>query len=376
MPRKGENIFKRRDGRWEGRYKVGRKPDGKLKYRSVYGKTFREVKEILAQRKASEYRKPPRYILSVKELMESWLNLHAIEVKKSTYYHYERQIRCHILPFFEGVRLDSLTPETIASFIMTLQKDGRIDGKGGGLSEKTIKTLCRLLRSALKMANRRYGQNLDLDLLFDVKVPKPPKNHIEILGEYECEQVAKSVLSEPDIKGLAILFALCYGLRLGEVCGLKWSDINCEEKTLTINRTAMRLPTGEHTELTVQTPKSENSNRTIPITSDMATLLSSFQEGQMHDAYIFTGRNDRPYDPRTLQKNFEVFLKKHGLPKHTFHSLRHTFATRVIEKGYDPKAVSEILGHKNVKTTLELYVHPSMMPKREIIEAASLFPEN
>ena len=91
----------------------------------------------------------------------------------------------------------------------------------------------------------------------------------------------------------------------------------------------------------------------------------------------FMGSNELQEELESASNEvLEVFLKKHGLPKHTFHSLRHTFATRVIEKGYDPKAVSEILGHKNVKTTLELYVHPSMMHKREIIEAASLFPEN
>jgi integrase len=373
MPRKGENIFKRSDGRWEGRYKVGRKPDGKLKYRSVYGKSYREVKEVMEQRKRIEYRNPPRCILSVQDLMESWLSIHAIEVKKSTYYTYERIIRCHILPFFKGVRVDSLSPEIIASFIRTLQLSGRKDGKEGGLSEKTISCICQVLRSAIKFANRRYG--LNSDSLLEIKAPTPKQNNIEILGDNECETIFKNVLSDPDIKGIAILLALCYGLRIGEICGLKWSDISYVEKTLTVNRTAMRLPSDNHTQLTVQTPKSENSNRTIPITTDMAELLSSFQKGQPDEVYILTGRKNRPYDPRSLSYSFQEYLKKCGLPKHTFHALRHTFATRVIGKGYDPKAVSEILGHKNVKTTLALYDHPTMTHKRKIVDAASPFPE-
>jgi integrase len=111
------------------------------------------------------------------------------------------------------------------------------------------------------------------------------------------------------------------------------------------------------------------------MTADMVELLSGFQKDLPNDVFILTGRKDKPFEPRSLQSSFHAFLKKHGLPDHTFHSLRHTFATRVIEKGYDPKTVSEILGHKNVKTTLDLYVHPSMTHKREIVEAASLFPE-
>lgn len=373
MAKRGENIYKRHDGRWEGRYKVGRKPDGSLQYRSVYGKSYREVKEILILRKASAYRNPPKCILSVKDLMDAWLSLRAIEIKESSYSQYEGIIRCHILPFFDGVRIDCLTPELFASFIRTLQKSGRADGNEGRLSEKTIDSILRVFRSAIKFAYKRYGVNLDS--LLEIKAPTPKQKHIEVLGESECEIIAKSVFSNPDIKGVAYLLALFYGLRIGEVCGLKWSDINYEEKTLTINRTAMRLPKSGHTELTVQTPKTENSNRTIPITVDMAKLLMGLQKDTPNDVFILSGKNNRPFEPRSLQSNFQVFLKKQGLPKHTFHSLRHTFATRVIEKGYDPKAVSEILGHTNVKTTLELYVHPSMSHKREIVEAASLFPQ-
>jgi len=373
MARKGENIYKRRDGRWEGRYKVGRKPDGKMQYRSVYAKSYREVKEILIRRKAMGYINPPKCIFLVKDLMDAWLNLHAIKIKESSYFRYEGIIRCHILPFFDGVRVNDLTPEMLTSFIKTLQKSGRADGLEGGLSENSVESIYQVLRSAIKLANKRYGVNLDS--LLEIKAPSPRQPHIEILGEKECETIAACVLSHPDVKGIAFLLALCYGLRIGEVCGLKWADISYEDKTLTVNRTAMRLPTGSHTLLTVQAPKTENANRTIPMTADMVELLSGFQKDLPNDVFILTGRKDKPFEPRSLQSSFHAFLKKHGLPDHTFHSLRHTFATRVIEKGYDPKTVSEILGHKNVKTTLDLYVHPSMTHKREIVEAASLFPE-
>ena len=131
MPRKGENIYKRHDGRWEGRYQAGRKPDGSVKYRSVYAKTYREVKELLIQRKSLQYHDPPKCVLFVKDLMAIWLNLRAIEVKESTYNQYETIIRSHIVPFFDGMRISSLTPEIIADFISTLQKNGRTDKNGG-----------------------------------------------------------------------------------------------------------------------------------------------------------------------------------------------------------------------------------------------------
>ncbi len=370
MPRRGENIFKRRDGRWEGRYKIGRKPDGSLKYRSVYAKTYREVKERMNQLKLQEYQNPARCVFYVKDLMETWLRLRSIELKESTYYQYESIIRNHILPFFDGVRLSSLTPESIASFIRTLQMSGRTD-TNGGLSEKTVDSIARIFRSAIKLAKKRYYINLDS--LLDIKPPTPKQNHIEIFGESECEAISQSILSEPDLIGTGILLALSYGLRLGEICGLKWSDIDFVENTITINRTAMRLSTGTHTKLVVQTPKTDNSYRTIPITKDMSELLLSLQNGASSDTYILSASNTKPYEPRTLQDRFKSFLKRMGLPNRNFHSLRHTFATRVIERGCDPKAVSEILGHKNVKTTLELYVHSSMQHKREIVDVASLF---
>lgn len=372
MPRKGENIYKRRDGRWEGRYQAGRKPDGSVKYRSVYAKTYREVKELLIQRKSQQYHDPPKCVLFVKDLMAIWLNLRAIEVKESTYNQYETIIRSHIVPFFDGMRISSLTPEIIADFIRTLQKNGRTD-KDGGLSEQTVDLITRIFRSAIKLAQKRYG--LNLDYLLDVRAPATKMNHVEIFGASECQTIANSVLSSPDLVGCGFLLALSFGLRIGEVCGLKWSDIDYVELTMTINRTVMRLNKGGHSQLVVQTPKTDNSNRTVPITPDMAELLSNLQKDTSSDAFILSASTTKPYDPRNLQKRFEVFQKRHGIPHHSFHTLRHTFATRVIEQGYDPKAVSEILGHKDVKTTLALYVHPSMKHKREIVDAASLFPE-
>lgn len=171
------------------------------------------------------------------------------------------------------------------------------------------------------------------------------------------------------------LLALDYGLRLGEVCGLKWSDISFAEKTLTVSRTVLRLKNGMRTQLTVQTPKTETSARTIPLTAEMLLLLGKLRNSAPEDAYLLTSKRTLPMEPRTMQYRFKAFLKSHGLKNHHFHALRHTFATRSIEKGFDAKTLSEMLGHRNVKTTLQLYVHPTMLHKRKIVEAvSSIFP--
>ena len=366
MARKGENIYKRKDGRWEGRYIVGRKPNGKARYASVYGKGYLEVKDKLEKRKGDRLRAMPQCPLTVKLMLEMWLALRVADIKESTYQRYLLLIQMHILPYLGRVRISCLTAETLSTYIRELQKSGRLDGHGG-LAPKTVNDVICVLKSALKLVGRKYAVDEDL---FNVKAPTVRSKRVETLGERECEVLTQSILDMPDLNGAAYLLALNSGLRLGEVCGLKWSDISFGERILTVNRTVLRLKMGIKTQLVVQTPKTENSARVIPLTGQMLDLLSALRNGASEDAYIFTGRRT-PMEPRTLQYRFQAFLKNHGLKRHHFHALRHTFATRSIEHGFDAKTLSEMLGHKNVKTTLQLYVHPTMLHKRQIAEAVS-----
>lgn len=371
MPRKGRNIYKRKDGRWEGRLKIGRWPDGRTRYASVYGKTFRETKDKMEKRMITRASTPETLEekLTVKDLMAKWLFLRSPKVKESSYQHYETNIECHINPLIGGIRVRNLTAETVTDFTRTLQNSGRMDGRGG-LSENTVSDVLCLLRSALRMAERQYG--FGNRILQEIKIPPVSKKRIEVFGETESWALTKSIVAQPSSVGIAILFALLYGLRLGEVCGLKWSDIDFEDLTLSVNRTILRIKKDGKSQLTVQTPKTESASRTIPIANEMLVLLERLGGSKKSDAFILTSSDIKPMDPRTLEEAYHMYLHRHGLQQHTFHALRHTFATRAIEKGYDAKAVSEILGHKNVKTTLDLYVHPSMSHKRQIVEALSM----
>lgn len=371
MAKRGENIYKRKDGRWEGRYIIGRKPSGQARYASVYGKSYRDVKELLDQKKGERFRSLPSCGLTMRVLLENWLSLRATEVKASSFQRYETLIEKHILTRLGGIRVNCLTTEVLVSFIKDLQENGRLDG-GGGLSDKTISDIMCILRSAIRLAARKYA--IRDETLFDVKAPTARQKRVETLGELECEALTRYVLEEPDLFGAAYLLALGFGLRLGEICGLKWSDINFQEKELAVKRTVLRVKCGRYTQLTVQTPKTETSARVIPLTAEILKLLSEVRNTHSDETYILTGSKIRPQDPRTLQYRFHRFLQLHGLRDHNFHTLRHTFATRSIEKGFDAKTLSEILGHKNVKTTLQLYVHPTMTNKRKIVEAISPLP--
>ncbi len=367
MAKRGENIYHRKDKRWEGRYIVGRKPNGQTKYASVYGKTYSEVKEKLNRKKGDRLRSLPSCSMTVKVIMEMWLSLRAADVKASSYQRYKMLIDKHILPQIGNIRLNALTANILSEFISGRLSKGRSDGRGG-LSAKTVSDIVCVLKSAIRLAERNYAVDLSV---FDVKAPAVRVKHVDTFSEGECEQLTKWILDNPDLNGAAYLLSLNCGLRIGEICGLKWEDIDFSKRELAVNRTVLRIKTGMRTEVVVQTPKTESSVRVIPLTAEMLLLLSRLKSSIREDAFILSGSRKRPLEPRALQYRFKVFQQRIGLKHRNFHTLRHTFATRSIEKGFDPKTLSELLGHKNVKTTLQLYMHPTMMHKRQIIEAVS-----
>ena len=367
MARKGENIYKRKDGRWEGRYIAGRRTDGRARYVSVYGKSYLEVKKVLEVRMGARQRGLPQCSLTVKELLELWLSLRMTTIKESSYQRYLLLIKKHILPILGGMQVKNLTANTLSGFIRELTTSRRLDGKGG-LSPKMTGDVVCVLKSALRFAGRRYAI-VDPELL-EVKAPTITRKTPETLSDRECEILSRSVMAAPDLNGAAYLLALNTGLRLGKLCGLKWEDISFPEQSLTVRRTTLRIKDGTGTELVTQDPKTESSERIVPLPHHLLRFLAGFRQAAPDCAYIFTG-TDKPMEPRTLQYRFKSFLKGLGLRDCHVHTLRHTFATRFIEAGYDAKTLSEILGHKNVKTTLQLYVHPSMQRKREAVEAIS-----
>ncbi len=358
MARKGENIYKRRDGRWEGRYLCGRKPDGRARYASVYGKSYTEVRERLRPLKAANTAALPRCPLTVSQLFEGWLAAKRTKIKPSSFARYEMLARRHILPALGAMQVRTLTAQKLGGFVDGLR---RADGRGA-LAPKTVSDILIVCKSALRLAARQYA--LEPGLL-DFSAPAVRPRPVEVFSDREAAALTKAAGEDPH--GASYLLCLNTGLRLGEVCALKWSDLDFSESVLRVSRTAIRLKGG----LTVQTPKTASSARTIPLTAQMLSLLARLRRGAAQDAYILTGLTGRPMEPRTVQHRFHRFLRENGLRDRNFHTLRHTFATRCMAHGADAKLLSEILGHSSVRTTLQLYVHPSLEQKRSCLAAVS-----
>jgi len=348
MPRKGENIYKRKDGRWEGRYKAGT-----AKYRSVYGKTYQDVKQRLNALKAAQNTTVSSGRMTIKELYEEWLSAVRLKVKDSTLANYRMKAERHILPEFGELLYNKLTASAVHIFI-----DNKLNE---GLSAKYVCDIIAVLRSATRYASKVHGYP---DRLADITLPKITRKEPELLDNRQQAELCRYLKNHTDTTAMCILLSLYAGLRIGEVCGLMWEDIDFEKRTLTVRRTVQRIAAQNGgTKLMIGTPKSQTSCRTIPLPPFMMKILTDFY-GR---GYVLTGTYT-PVEPRTLQQRFSTILKKAGLPKVTYHSLRHAFATNCVRAGFDVKTLSEILGHASVSTTLNRYVHSSMEQKTHCME--------
>lgn len=361
MARKGENIYKRKDGRWEGRYKSGYDENGKTKYRSIYGKTYQSVKEKLISLKVCSDSHKESGKLTVKELFEEWLSAIKVKVKASTYANYKMKADKHILSEFGGIRYDKLTAKMIHTFM-----EQKIQN---GLSAKYVADIVVVFKSMSKYITRIYGFN---NPIANVILPKPIKSELNIFSEIQQHQLCNYLTNNLNNTSLCILLSLYTGLRVGEICGLKWSDINFDKSILTVNRTVQRIHSEnsyKSTKLLIDTPKSKTSQRSIPIPAFLIDILKKFKG--CNEEYVLSG-NMKVTEPRTLQYRFKTILKKADLPSINYHSLRHMFATNCIKAGFDIKTLSEILGHTSAETTLNRYVHSSMERKAECMNLLKL----
>lgn len=349
MARRGENIYHRKDGRWEGRYKSGYTETGKAKYRSVYGRSYAEVKEKLAPLKVT----PAPIItckLTVKELFDEWLSAVRLQVKDSTYANYQMKVDKHIIPIFGGLRYDALTIKMLNRFIA--------DKLDFGLSAKYVSDILIVFKSMAKYISKVHEFR---NILADVALPKAIKSEKTLLTPIQQQKLCTYLLSNLNKNSLCVLLSLYTGMRIGEICGLMWGDIDFDKSIITVRRTVQRICTGNSgTNLIVDTPKSRTSQRSIPIPAFLMKILHEFRSNDDH--YILSD-SVKVTEPRTLQNRFKAILKKADLPSVCYHSLRHMFATNCLQAGFDVKTLSEILGHSSVETTLNRYVHSSMERK-------------
>ena len=365
MARTGENIYKRKDGRWEGRFIRCYDGSGKAKYTSIYAKTYREVKIKLLQaqtRLPAQQPKTQAACQSYGAWLQDWLQFQHARVKESTYVRYTNLISHHIAPQLGRYPVNKLSTELLEQYLSGLLLHGRLDGTGG-LAPKTVSDILAIVKSTFRYA-AAHGMELSCDLHRLNPQPKPKEMRTLTLAEEA--RLMKTLQEKPDQTKAGVLLALYTGIRIGELCALRWEDISLKEKTIHIHATLQRLQQvpavgGSKTKLTQTTPKSICANRVIPLPGFVVKTLRSLKAAPQ--AYFLTGTT-KCMEPRTMQNRFKAYLRQSGIENVNFHALGHTFATRCVESGFDIKSLSEILGHSSVKITLDKYVHSSMQLKR------------
>ena len=362
MAKKGENIFFRKDGRWEARYVKSYSDDNKIIYGYVYGKTYSIVKkkrnELLlsldVKKKKNENNKN-----NFMSLCDSWLLKKKISVKESTYSRYIDIVNNHIKSYFYRYRMENITDEVVSKFIIF-----KIES---GLSNKTVKDIVMVLK--------QITRNSSINIM--VNSPKTTQKPIKILGIEEQIKLETYIKENFNNVELGIFIALYMGLRIGEVCGLKWKDIDIEHQSIYVNRTITRVKNLDNNALTktkiiFDEPKTINSKRTIPIPSTIVPFFKLIKSKNFNENNFVLTNSSRFIEPRSYYNCYKRILKKLKIAGFNFHSLRHTFATRCIELGFDPKTLMEILGHSDIKITLAFYVHPTNNLKVKSMEKLSL----
>ena len=296
---------------------------------------------------------------TINQITEEWKEEKKKYVKKSTYAAYQLLIQNHIKPYFGD--LYEVNEEKVQQFVF--------DKLDAGLSEKTIRDIIIVLKMILKFGIKNgYLEYVQIDAKFP---SKQEKKDLDVLSKADQKKFMEHLRNNFTFKNLGIFICLSTGMRIGEICGLRWCDVDTAEGVIKVRHTLQRIYIIEgetrHTELLLDTPKTANSVRDIPMSSELLKMLKSLNKVVNENYYVIS--NDiKPIEPRTYRNYYKKLCRQLDIPELKFHGLRHSFATRCIESKADYKTVSVLLGHSNISTTLNLYVHPNKEQKKKTID--------
>lgn len=306
-------------------------------------------------------------------IVRQWLDNVRLRVKESSYVKYNNLVRNHILPQLGSVKAGQMTTAVVEAFVQDKLSGGNL--RGVALSGKTVKDILTLLKEIC-----RYASYWDVEFPchFELIRLKNCDSQIHILERQEQRKLEKFLMSDESLTKTGVLLSLYMGLRLGEVCALKKENIINKEELLQVRFTMQRIQDvkmsgGRKTKIIVTEPKSSCSRRDIPIPFFLQERLKTLEKSP-ENAYVLTGTADKFIEPRTMENIFKRYLRECRMNEINYHALRHTFATRCIEEGFDIKSLSEILGHANVNITLNRYVHSSMEQKRKHMDRLCVSP--
>ena len=295
---------------------------------------------------------------NIKEIALAWKDDKRCYVKRSTFAAYVLILENHVLPSFGECEMLS---ESLVQELVLRKLDS-------GLCVKTVKDILIVLKMVMRFGVKSGWMNY---CEWDIKYPTTESsNEIEVLTVANHRKILEFVKLNFTFRNLGIYISLTTGLRIGEICGLKWSDIDVVNGTITVRRTIERIyiidGENKHTELIVNTPKTKNSCRDIPMCKELMAIVKPLKKVVNDDFYVLTNE-EKPTEPRTYRNYYHRLMKRLGIPRLKYHGLRHSFATRCIKSNCDYKTVSVLLGHANITTTLNLYVHPNMEQKKRCI---------
>ncbi|WP_412031727.1 tyrosine-type recombinase/integrase [Metamycoplasma buccale] len=295
------------------------------------------------------------------EIAKNWIEIKKEYVKTSTYSAYWLLIKNHIIPYFGF--LHQIEENHIQQFVLdTIKK---------GLKLKTIRDIVIILKMIIKFAvKNNYFEYREMN----IKYPTEKENkNLEILSRGDEKIILNYIENNFTFKNLGIYICLLTGLRIGEVCALTWNDIDIEKGVIFVSKTLQRIysiddnnKNSKQTRLIIDKPKTKNSYREIPLSYELLRIIKLAMKIVNKSYYVLTNK-EKPIEPRTYRNYYKRLIKKLGLSYIKFHGLRHSFATRCIESNGDYKTVSVLLGHANITTTLNLYVHPNLEQKRKLI---------
>ena len=359
------NIRKRKDGRWEGRYTAGHDPaTGKIIYKNVLGKTQDEVRKKLRQAlgESEHLDFTTRGKYNVGEWMDIWFEHYALlKVRYSSHQTYQGYIKNHIKPYIGDIPVEKLTSLELQRLYKHLLEEGRVNrlesrNQPKGLTPKTVRNINQMIRSAMEMAKEQ--RIILYNPAEKCVLPKVEYREMQTLPEegIACFMEAAKAYNMYEM----YYIELVTGLRRGELCGLKWSDVDFKHKTLHVRRQLYR----KNGEIVAAPLKTKNSYRNLSL-SDEAIRVLKQQKLKTNDQYVFPSQFGGPISPDSMNNTLHHVLDKAGLQRIRFHDLRHTFATIALQNGVDIKTVSSMLGHFSAGFTLDTYAHVTTAAQTE-----------
>lgn len=300
-----------------------------------------------------------KIIMVIKDIAILWKDNKKQFVKESTYSAYCLLLTNHIVPYFGNK--EEFIEADVQQFVL--------DSLGNGLSEKTIKDIIVVIKMIQKFGAKNKLMNLNqIDVIFPTK---SSKKELEIMSKDNQKTLFGYLKENFSFRNLGIVICLCTGMRIGELCALKWNSFDMDNSVVKVRHTVQRIYIVDeevrYTKIVVNEPKTKESNRDIPLSTELLKVIKPLMKVVNPEFYVLSN-DEKPIEPRTYRNYYKKILKQLNIPYLKFHGLRHSFATRCIESKNSVKTVSVILGHSNITTTMNLYVHPDNAEKKRCIE--------